>query len=310
MKNMRIPTRPAPTIAEALNKNSTNKKQSNENIKKKPPPRPPPPNLNKVQSKSAWNLNQQFDGISLIDLSAPESLNTFVANRNRAFGGSVSSSFSSSTSSLASSKKSFEYDTVNADLRISPVPLNAQSVFYLDNNSSSSTQLCVPTIIRPQGNKHTVNKAPNKSCQREQSPPMPLVPPPSPPKETAEVIVPYGVALYQFPATQADDLALQVNDVVFLLRQVNSEWFYGRVEDREGMFPASFISIQVPLSGEDNVVVALYEFNPQVAGDLKLRPGQMVHVTGRLSDEWLVGESEGHVGQFPSNFVDRVPSVL
>ncbi|KAK5639496.1 hypothetical protein RI129_011988 [Pyrocoelia pectoralis] len=290
MKNMRIPTRPAPTIAEALNKNSTNKKQNHENIKKKPPPRPPPPNLNKVQSKSAWNLNQQFDGISLIDLSPPESLNTFVVNRNRAFGGSVSSSFSSSTSSLASSKK------VSNMMRLI--------------NSSSSTQLCVPTIIRPQSNKQTVNKAPNKSCQREQSPPMPLAPPPSPPKETAEVIVPYGIALYQFPATHADDLALQVNDIVFLLRQVNSEWFYGRVEDRKGMFPASFVSIQVPLPGDDNVVVALYEFNPQVEGDLKLRPGQMVHVTGRLSDEWLLGESEGHVGQFPSNFVDRVPSVL
>lgn len=300
---MRIPTRPAPTIEEAVNKNST---QQSLQYKKKPPPRPPPPNFNKIQSKSAWNLSQQFDGISLIDLSPPESLSTFVANRNRAFGGSVSSSFSSSTSSLASSKRSFEYDSVNLDPWSTPASSNTQSVFYLDSNA----QLSVPTIIRPQSNKRTVNKTTNELSQREQSPPMPSVPPPSPPKETAEVIVPYGVALYHFPAAHSDDLPLQVNDIVFLLKRLNSEWFYGRVEDREGMFPASFISIQVPLPDEDNFVTALYEFNPQVAGDLQLKPGQLIRVTGRLSDDWLIGESEGHVGQFPSNFVDRVPSVL
>ncbi|KAK4871774.1 hypothetical protein RN001_015898 [Aquatica leii] len=309
---MRIPTRPAPSIEEAFRQNPC-QKQAQQPIKKKPPPRPPPPNFDKVKSKSAWNLDQQFDGISLIDLSPLESQSHFVTNRNHAFGGSVSSSFSSSTSSLASSKKSFEYDSVNSDPWSLPTPSNAvQSVFYVNNqNAPAVQQISVPTIIRPQSSRKNNYKAFYETCQREQSPPMPSIPPPSPPKEIAEVVVPYGIALYDYPKSQPDDLALQVDDVVFLIRKVNSEWFYGRVEDREGMFPVAFISVHVPLpEDDDRMVTALYEFKAQEPGDLTLKPGQSIHVTSRVSEEWLMGESEGKIGQFPSCFVDRVPSTI
>lgn len=64
---------------------------------------------------------------------------------------------------------------------------------------------------------------------------------------------------------------LQVDDVVEILRRVNNEWLYGRVGDAEGMFPANFIDIQVPLSDdEDTIATALYEFNPETTEDLKL----------------------------------------
>ncbi|KAF5284754.1 hypothetical protein FQA39_LY04479 [Lamprigera yunnana] len=311
MNKMKIPSRPAPSIEEAF-PNNTNKKQTQCPIKKKPPPRPPPPNLDKIRSKSAWNLNQQFDGIPLIDLSPPESPKNFLATRNRAFGGSVSSSFSSSTSSLASSKKSFECDNVNVDPWSIPAPPNSltQSTFYISSNSLSVPQISVPTIIRPQSNKKNVFKSSCVPYEREQSPPMPSIPPPSPPKEIDEVVVPYGIALYNYQALQPDDLALQIEDIVFLMRRINSEWFYGRVEEREGMFPAAFISVQVPLPEDDRVVTAIYEFKPQVPGDLKLTPGQTVHVTSRVSNEWLMGESAGKTGQFPANFIDRIPSTL
>ncbi|KAF2905185.1 hypothetical protein ILUMI_00995 [Ignelater luminosus] len=317
MKSMRIPTRPAPSVEDALHKRSTNQRSNQQNVKKKPPPRPPPPNLNKVKSKSAWNLNQQFEDVSLIDLSPPQSPKNFVANRNRAFGGSVSSSFSSSTSSLASSKKSFEYETVNVDPWALAPPTNTnvpqQSTFYLGSNLNNTPivpQISVPTIIRAQPNKRNQIKTKQEPFERENSPPMPAVPPPSPPKEVSEVTVPYGIALYDFPGAHDDDLRLQENDVVFLLRRINNEWFYGRVEEREGMFPTNFVSVQVPLPEDDRVVTALYEFIPQVAGDLALKPGQIVRVTGRTSADWLTGESEGRMGQFPANFIDRIPSTL
>ncbi|KAF5272972.1 hypothetical protein FQR65_LT17265 [Abscondita terminalis] len=308
---MKIPTRPAPSIDEAF-RNNTIREQTRA-IKKKPPPRPPPPNFEKNKSKSVWNLNQQFDGFSLIDLSPPESPNNFVTHHNRNFGGSISSSFSSSTSSLASSKKSFECDNVNLD----PWPIAApssvapQSVFYINsNNAPMVPQISVPTIIRPQNNRKTNYNSLYETCQREQSPPMPMVPPPSPPKEVAEVVVPYGIAIFDYPQAQPDDLALQVDDVVFLLRRLNFEWYYGRVEDREGMFPVAFISVQVPLTEDDRMVTAVYEFKAQEPGDLTLKPGQIVHVTSRVSKDWLMGESEGKVGQFPTCFVDRIPSTL
>ena len=88
-----------------------------------------------------------------------------------------------------------------------------------------------------------------------------------------------------------------------LVRRVNSEWLYGKVCDREGIFPENFVQIQVPLAGENQIVTALYEFRPQMAGDLALKPGQKIKILKEVSSEWLYGQSEGQCGQFPRNFV-------
>lgn len=95
--------------------------------------------------------------------------------------------------------------------------------------------------------------------------------------------------------------------MVFLLRRINAEWLYGRVDDKEGIFPTNFVDIQVPLSGEERMVTALYEFKPQTASDLHIKPGDMIKVIKKVSDEWLYGECNGRKGEFPANFVDRIP---
>lgn len=94
-----------------------------------------------------------------------------------------------------------------------------------------------------------------------------------------------------------------MNDIVVILHRVNQEWLYGRICDKEGMFPASFIQIEVPLENENQIVTALYEFKPQMPGDLPLKPGQIIKVTKEISQDWLYGECNGQVGQFPRNFV-------
>lgn len=153
--------------------------------KKKPPPRPPPPNFLKYKSKSTYNLTQGTP--NLIEWSPPSSPK---AERPHQFGGSVSSSYSSSTSSLTSSKKSLEYE--NSVFYINPSTMNS-----ISNNSNGLK----PRIIRA---------APPKKTKEDASPPMPKVPPPSPPRGNYDVVTPYGIALFDFPATQPGDLALQV----------------------------------------------------------------------------------------------------
>jgi len=38
--------------------------------------------------------------------------------------------------------------------------------------------------------------------------------------------------------------------------------------------------------------------------------GSSVYVISRINGDWLYGESNGKVGQFPASFVDRIPSNL
>ncbi|XP_022915146.1 uncharacterized protein B0303.7 [Onthophagus taurus] len=302
MKNMRIPTRPAPSIEEARrNKNNQQQKntQMQKNIKKKPPPRPPPPDLSKIQkSKSTWVLNQKDDDC-MIEWSPPCSPKT-----SRLVSGSISSSFNSSTSSLASSKKSFDMES--SPFNISP----------WNSGLQTSAQINMPTIIRAQPPKKSAKasvKVPSivpgtsRMPNSNYSPPMPTIPPPSPPKDVSDGIVPFGLALFNYAGNHPDDLPLQENDIVYLIKRLDKDWLYGKVGDREGMFPRSFIEIKIPLTDEEDVVTALYEFVPQMVGDLALKPGQTIKVLRRVSDEWLLGESDGIRGQFPANFIDRIP---
>ncbi|XP_049821624.1 uncharacterized protein B0303.7 [Aethina tumida] len=287
-------------------------KSSQSNTKKKPPPRPPPPNLSKYKSKSTFNLNNQLD--NLIEWSPP---NSPKAERSQQFGGSVSSSFSSSTSSLASSKKSFEFDLpTNWPTNIPVIQTTMKNTTSANSNPVNVPSLFGPTIIRAKEGKKNLKIKPDITYsvfKEADSPPMPSIPPPSPPKEVADIDTPYGIAEYDFPASHPSDLGIQIGDVVFLIRRINSEWLYGKIVgkdgEREGMFPANFIDIKVPLPNENNTVTALFEFRPQMAGDLALKPGQQVTVTRIVNSDWLYGTSNGESGQFPSNFVDRIPKI-
>ncbi|XP_067205851.1 uncharacterized protein B0303.7 isoform X2 [Linepithema humile] len=167
------------------------------------------------------------------------------------------------------------------------------------------------------------------------SPPMPTIPPPAPPpnylaelNNDLEVSIgnreickniflndkcnlqdkPYGVALFDFPATHSDDLPLKEGDVVQLVKKVNDDWLEGRIGIRQGIFPLSFIDIKVPLPGlPDNVVTALYGFPGESSDDLLFEEGAKITVISRISEDWLYGECNGRKGQFPVNYVNRLP---
>ncbi|XP_034933985.1 uncharacterized protein B0303.7 isoform X2 [Chelonus insularis] len=154
----------------------------------------------------------------------------------------------------------------------------------------------------------------------DSSPPMPSIPPPAPPAEfltklnssVAQVEPePQGVALYDFEAIQLGDLTLKQGDIVMLTKKINNDWLEGQVDNRVGMFPANFIDIIVPLPGcSSNIVNALYTFAGETWEDLPFEEGAKITVLSRISDEWLYGEYDGKKGQFPANYVDRVPRDL
>lgn len=164
---------------------------------------------------------------------------------------------------------------------------------------------------------YSVNDAWGDDLKEEPSPPMPTIPPPAPPLEyltqsenefQENCKTPYGIALYDFPVTHSDDLPLKEGDIVTLIRVVNDDWMEGRVGNRQGIFPINFLDIKVPLPGlQDDIVVALYSFKGETSEDLLFEEGAKIKVLSRLSDDWLYGECKGKKGQFPTNYVNRIP---
>ena len=55
-----------------------------------------------------------------------------------------------------------------------------------------------------------------------------------------------AVARFAYEAAAAEDLALHEGDTVVLLKAM-ADWYYGRVDDRWGIFPAAFVEVTIPL---------------------------------------------------------------
>lgn len=124
---------------------------------------------------------------------------------------------------------------------------------------------------------------------------MPTIPPPpAPPKELQDdnddidqQQDSYGIALYDFAGEQDDDLAFRTGDKIYLVRQLNEQWYFGRDKRGcEGMFPMNYIDVKIPLSdpGVDGAsgastpstdkpiqVRALYDFHAETVEDLELK---------------------------------------
>ena len=52
-----------------------------------------------------------------------------------------------------------------------------------------------------------------------------------------------GEALFDFETDNADELSFKCGETITLTAWVNEEWVEGRIGDREGMFPLSFIKV-------------------------------------------------------------------
>lgn len=172
----------------------------------------------------------------------------------------------------------------------------------------------MPTIIRPNsaGSKGKVSpthlakpKAPSipaLAIQQQDvslddslpSLPMPSIPPPPPPEEffnndqDDQGTESYGIAVYDFDGEQDDDLSFKTNEKIYIMRRLNNEWLFGRNKRGcEGMFPANYLDIKIPLTDDSAIcsgsstpsveqlkgvkVKALYEFHAETLEDLSLK---------------------------------------
>ncbi|XP_041982854.1 abl interactor 2 isoform X2 [Aricia agestis] len=163
--------------------------------------------------------------------------------------------------------------------------------------------------------------------ERESTPPMPTIPPPPPPvidddlppvwPEDVEALVdgddgedcdePYAVALFDYYTGHQDDLCFSANSRITLIRRVDDEWMYGRLDSgTEGLFPSNYVQVKVPLPNDTadlGVATALYDFEPVQTGDLAFKVGDAINVLAKLNEEWYYGECNGLKGQFPVNYV-------
>ncbi|KAF4104712.1 hypothetical protein G5714_014043 [Onychostoma macrolepis] len=159
-------------------------------------------------------------------------------------------------------------------------------------------------------------------------------PPPAQSKEIGEAI-----ARYNFNADTNVELSLRKGERVVLLRQVDKNWFEGKIPgtNKQGIFPVSYVDVvkktsvqstgqppgpsiptsyssdrlnsrsqrqayvHDPLQGAGEPFQALYNYMPRNEDELELKEGDVIDVMEKCDDGWFVGTSRRtkFFGTFP-----------
>ncbi|XDV37132.1 hypothetical protein PO909_006786 [Leuciscus waleckii] len=166
-------------------------------------------------------------------------------------------------------------------------------------------------------------------------------PPPAQNREIGEAI-----ARYNFNADTNVELSLRKGERVILLRQVDKNWFEGKIPgtNKQGIFPVSYVDVvkkttvqstgqppgpniptsycsdrlnsrsqrqayvHDPLQGVGEAFQALYNYMPRNEDELELKEGDVVDVMEKCDDGWFVGTCRRtkFFGTFPGNYVKRL----
>jgi len=123
------------------------------------------------------------------------------------------------------------------------------------------------------------------------------------------------VALYNYDATEDNELAFVEGDSIALLEENESGWWRGRLQNngKEGLFPSNFVEEQgKPSAGSGTIeirsdYVALYDYDAEDNTEISIKENDTLFVESE-TDGWYYGYNKNTPtikGNFPSNFVEK-----
>ncbi|XP_032874462.1 sorbin and SH3 domain-containing protein 2 isoform X2 [Amblyraja radiata] len=131
-------------------------------------------------------------------------------------------------------------------------------------------------------------------------------------------------AIYDFKAQTAKELPFKKGSVVYIIRQIDQNWFEGEQHGAVGIFPISYVEKLPPVEKAQPVrppppseardfgeAIAKYNFNADTNVELSLKKGERVILVRRVDQNWYEGRIPGtnRQGIFPTTYVDVLKKV-
>ncbi|XP_050931383.1 LOW QUALITY PROTEIN: SH3 domain-containing protein 19-like [Lates calcarifer] len=119
----------------------------------------------------------------------------------------------------------------------------------------------------------------------------------------------WAVALFDFPGQTAEDLSFHKGALIRVTEHIDAEWRRGRLEGREGLYPAAFTlphqaeSVPVQQSAVKGVAKALFEFTAESEDELSLKVGDIITQVESVDEQWILGAVGGKRGIVPKNYI-------
>ncbi|XP_072372007.1 uncharacterized protein [Scyliorhinus torazame] len=126
-------------------------------------------------------------------------------------------------------------------------------------------------------------------------------------------------AIYDFKAQTAKELPFKKGNIVYIIRQIDQNWFEGEHHGAVGIFPISYVEKLPPTDKAQPVrppppaeardfgeAIAKYNFNADTNVELSLKKGERVILVRRVDQNWYEGRIPGtnRQGIFPITYVD------
>ncbi|XP_064615603.1 sorbin and SH3 domain-containing protein 1-like [Liolophura sinensis] len=124
-------------------------------------------------------------------------------------------------------------------------------------------------------------------------------------------------ALYSFSAQNPRELSFKKNDILYLHRQLDKNWYEGERNGRIGIFPSNYVEIVTSIEAakaaalqSEGQAKAKYNFTAQTPVEMSLRKGEIVVLLRQVDENWYEGQIGGRQGIFPVAYVEviREPS--
>lgn len=143
-------------------------------------------------------------------------------------------------------------------------------------------------------------------------------------------ITPYGRTRSSFSAEYPNELSFKQGELITLRHYIDDQWMEGEIDGRIGLFPSSYVDIIVDLDNNnkklsnnnqlsnnkqdhsfppDTYGRVLYDYEPQIIGDLRLKVGDTVTLLRAPNSNWFEAMTDdGNIGMCPANFVEIIES--
>nr|XP_057921633.1 SH3 domain-containing protein 19-like [Doryrhamphus excisus]XP_057921634.1 SH3 domain-containing protein 19-like [Doryrhamphus excisus] len=133
---------------------------------------------------------------------------------------------------------------------------------------------------------------------------------PAAPQSTKDTQVEeWVVALFDFSAQTAEDLPFHKGALIQVTQHVDSEWRRGRLDGREGLYPAAFTQacqaqpIEKQQEATRGVAKALFAFTAKNEDELTVKAGDIITLVEPVDEQWIVGVVGGRRGMVPRNYI-------
>jgi len=118
------------------------------------------------------------------------------------------------------------------------------------------------------------------------------------------------IVVFSYKAQRDDELALQVGDLITNVEEKCGGWWFGKLKNKEGFFPANFVRVQSKNSDfiKGRKCRVKYSYKPVNVDELELAVGQEVELLAESELGWWKGKCGDNIGVFPSTFVSILTS--